>query len=311
MTVSIITPAFNEAPNLRALHERIVRAMAELDVAWEWIIVDDHSRDGTFDVVQALALEDSRVRGVRLARNAGSHVAIACGLHQADGDAAVVLAADLQDPPETLRAMFERWRAGAHIVWATRRGRPGTPTHATFARIYYWTMRNVAGMREMPARGADFFLADRSVIEAFRQYPERHTSVLALITSLGFRQEYVEYDKAPRAAGQSGWTFAKKVKLVGDSVAAFSPLPIRACAVGGLALIALALVIGIVSLASLPSLGGGILFVLATVVGLSGLQLVAVGIVGEYVWRALEESRRRPQYVIEAVARGRDDAKLQ
>src|SRR5687768_10429040 len=195
--LSIVTPAFNEAPNLEALHARLVRFFERADGDWEWIVVDDHSRDDTFGVIERLSLLDSRVRGLRLARNSGSHVAITCGLHHAGGDAAVVMAADLQDPPETLAAMLERWRAGAQIVWAVRRQRPGQRTHAGFASFYYWMMRRVVGMTEMPARGADFFLADRAVLEAFRRYPERNTSVFALITSFGFRQDYVEYDKQP------------------------------------------------------------------------------------------------------------------
>jgi dolichol-phosphate mannosyltransferase len=166
-------------------------------------------------------------------------------------------------------------------------------------------------MKEMPARGADFFLIDRAVVEAFRRFPERNVSVLALITWLGFRQDSVEYDKQPRAAGQSGWTLARKITLVIDSVTSFSDFPIRLCAYGGALLIAIALVVLIASLVLLPTLLAGLLFVLSVVTGLAGLQLLALGIVGEYVWRALDEARRRPAYLIEAVAGQREPAKLQ
>ena len=176
-------------------------------------------------VIQRLAVVDSRVRGVRLARNRGSHVAITCGLHHVRGDAAVMMASDLQDPPETLGALLQKWRGGAQVVWATRRERPGDQTHAGFAALYYWVMRHVVGMKEMPARGADFFLVDRVVIDAFRRCDEQHVSVFALITWLGFRQDYIEYDKQPRAAGRSGWTIARKIKLVIDSITAFSDAP--------------------------------------------------------------------------------------
>ena len=295
--LSIVTPAFNEASNLEALHERLVRFFERDGGDWEWIIVDDHSRDGTFDVIERLSLVDGRVRGFRLARNSGSHVAITCGLHHAQGQAAVVMAADLQDPPETLEPMIAEWRNGAQVVWAARRGRP-----STFSALYYSIMRRVVGMTGMPANGADFFLVDRVVLDAFRQFPERNASVLALITSLGFRQSYIEYDKQPRAAGQSGWTLARKMQLVVDSVTAFSDLPIRLCAYGGAALIAAALVAGIVGLVLLPSVGAALILVLAVMVGLTGMQLLALGIVGAYVWRALDESRRRPMYLIERIA---------
>jgi dolichol-phosphate mannosyltransferase len=309
--ISIVTPAFNEAANLPALYERLVATMREVGGDWEWIVVDDHSRDETFAVIEALALRDARVRGFRLSRNSGSHVAITCGLHHVDSDTAVMMAADLQDPPETLATMVARWRQGAQVVWATRRVQPGEASHRGFAALYYWMMRRLVGMTEMPARGADFFLLDRVVVDAFRRFSERNVSVLALITWLGFRQEFVEYDKQPRLSGQSGWTLERKIKLVVDSITSFSDFPIRLCTCVGLALLACSLVLLIFAVVLLPQLGGGVLLLLSLIVGLAGVQLVAVGVVGEYVWRALEESRRRPPYLIEAIAGQREAAKLQ
>ena len=308
MKLSILTPAFNEADNLPGLYDRLVQTMGVVggggDIEWEWIIVEDHSRDQTFEVIQQLARRDPRVRGIRLARNSGSHAAITCGLHHATGNAAVMMAADLQDPPETLTAMLDRWQRGAQVVWAVRRQRPGQAAHAGFAAFYYWMMRHPVGMPEIPERGADFFLVDAAVIEAFRRFPERNVSVFALITWLGFRQEFIDYDKLPRVAGVSGWTTAKKVKLVIDSVTSFSEFPIRLCTYAGLGLLCVGLILLLASLVLLPSLGAGLLFLLAAVVGLAGLQMLALGILGEYVWRALDESRRRPQYVIEAATEG-------
>jgi dolichol-phosphate mannosyltransferase len=298
--ISIITPAFNEAANLKNLHTRIVETMTKLGVTWEWIVVDDHSRDETFAALQRLSASDSRVRGVRLARNSGSHVAIACGLHHAAGDAVVMMAADLQDPPETIGAMLERWKRGAQVVWAVRRSRTGDRSHAGFAAIYYWVVRRIVGLRDMPARGADFFLADRRVVDAFRAFPERTTSVFNQLTWIGFRQEYVEYDKQPRAAGTSGWTLSRKIRLVIDSVTAFSNAPLRWCAYIGAAMLAIALALTIPGVALLPELGGGILLVLAVLFGVSGIQMLALATVGEYVWSALAEARKRPQFVIEA-----------
>ena len=298
--ISIVTPAFNEAENLKGLHARIVETMTTLAVKWEWIVVDDHSRDGTFAVIQRLSAGDSRVRGVRLARNSGSHVAIACGMNLATGDAVIMMAADLQDPPETIGAMHERWSRGAQVVWAVRRSRPGDRSHAGFAAIYYWIVRRVVGLRDMPERGVDFFLADRRVVDAFRAFPERPTSVFTHLTWMGFRQEHVEYDKQPRAAGASGWTLARKIRLVVDSVTAFSNAPLRWCAYFGAALLLIALVLTAVGITLLPELGGGLLIVLAVFIGLSGVQMLALATVGEYVWSALAEARRRPPYVIEA-----------
>ena len=298
--ISIVTPAFNEAGNLQRLHARIVDTMGKLGVDWEWIVVDDHSRDDTFAVIQRLSSTDPRVRGVRLARNSGSHVAIACGLRLTSGDAVVMMASDLQDPPETIGAMLERWRRGAQIVWAVRRSRPGDHSHAWFAAAYYWIVRNVVGLREMPAKGTDFFLADRRVVDAFRAFPERTTSLFNHLTWMGFTQEYVDYEKQPRTAGASGWTLARKIRLVIDSVTAFSNAPLRWCAYLGAAMLAVALVLTVAGIQLLPELGGGLLLVMALLFALSGVQMLALAIVGEYVWSALAEARRRPQFVIEA-----------
>lgn len=297
--LSILTPAFNEADNLEALHSQMVATMTALGGDWEWLIVDDHSRDATFSVIERIAARDSHVRGIRLARNSGSHVAIACGLHHVRGEAAVMMAADLQDPPAMLGAMRERWREGAQVVWATRRESPGSRSHGVFARFYYWIMRNVVGMRDMPARGADFFLIDRVVIEGLRRFRERNVSVLALVTWLGFRQVQIEYDKQPRAAGKSGWTLQKKIKLVLDSVIGFSDVPIRLCSYLGVVLLLASVLIGVYAIASFST---GTAWVLTAMVALSGVNLMALGLVGEYVWRGLDEARARPAYLIEALA---------
>lgn len=301
--LSLITPAWNEARNLPVLYERLQAALVAADVTWEWIVIDDHSKDATFDVVRDLAARDPRVRGMRLARNTGSHMAIVCGLDEAQGGGAVVLAADLQDPPETLPALIERWRNGAQVVWAARRAVPGRASaDSAFSRLYYWVMRHVVGMRDMPAAGADFFLMDRAVIDAFRQLRERHASILALITWLGFRQERIEYDKQPRLYGTSGWNLRKKVKLVLDSVTGFSELPVTACWTLGLVMIVVG---GLLGASGFAGLSIGVLMpqhvVLLGALGAGlGVALVMLGVVGEYVWRALDEGRQRPRYFVEA-----------
>ena len=294
--LTILTPAFNESANLPALHTRLVAAMERIGAEWEWIVVDDHSGDGTLEVVEKLTWTDRRVRGIRLSRRSGSHLAIACALHQARGEAAVMMAADLQDPPETIEAMLAEWRKGAQIVWASRRVRPGEPVHAGFAAVYYFIMRRIVGMTDMPERGADFFLIDRTAIDAFKRCDERNVSVLALVTWLGFRQGYVEYEKQPRAAGQSGWTLARKVALVMDSVTGFTALPMRVFGFAGGVLLVLGL---LAALYGIVVRDGGLSLVLGWMTALAGAQLAALGVMGEYLWRALEAARRRPAYFVE------------
>lgn len=301
--LSIVTPAYNEAANLPLLYQALAEALDSRGIAWEWVVVDDHSGDSTFAAVQEIAAKRRGVRAVRFARNFGAHTAIACGLHQARGDCAAVMAADLQDPPATLECLLEKWKAGAQVVWAVRGSRPGEKASTVgFARLYYWIMRRVAGMHDMPSEGADFVLLDRGVIDAFRQFSETHVSILALITWMGFRQDHVVYDKQARRHGRSGWSLEKKLKLAIDSITSFTYLPIRLMTyVGGVIAIFGLLYAGWVlanAVFGKPVEGWTSLMIVVLVMG--GIQMLMMGTLGEYLWRALDESRRRPRYLIEA-----------
>jgi glycosyltransferase involved in cell wall biosynthesis len=309
--ISVVTPAYNEAENLPVLYARLREVLDSLGQDWEWIVVDDHSHDATFSVLAELASQDSRVRGIRFARNFGSHRALSCGLHHANGDCAVVMAADLQDPPEVLPELVSKWREDAHVVWALRRQREGEKTSTiAFSRLYYFLMRRFVGIEEMPATGSDFFLLDRRVVDAFDQFNESNISIMALITWMGYRQEVITYDKKARLHGDSGWTLEKKLKLVLDSVTSFSYLPIRLMSLLGLS-VALAgfLYAGFVTIHALagnPMQGWSSLMVVILIIG--GIQMLLMGVLGEYLWRALDESRRRPRYLIEATTIAEDRA---
>lgn len=300
--LSIVTPAYREAENLRAFYVRLVAALH--GVPWEWIVIDDHSPDATFTVLAELAAADARVRGLRLSRNHGSHAAILCGLQQARGQCAAVLASDLQDPPEVIPQLLEQWRAGAQVVWAVREGRPGE-TRATVAssRLYYRLMRCLAGMEQLPAQGADFLLLDRVVIEALRSFRETNVSLFALVTWMGFRQRAVPYIKEARARGISGWTMEKKLKLFVDSITSFTYWPVRVMSYTGFscALLGFAYALFLIAHAFYghPVQGWSSLMVVMLVVG--GIQMIMMGVLGEYLWRALSEARGRPQFLVEAV----------
>jgi len=298
--ISIVTPAFCESANLPLLYARLSQALAGEE--WEWIVVDDHSTDDTFAVVAALARADRRVRCFRLARNFGSHPAIFCGLEKAKGRAVAVLAADLEDPPEILPSLIEKWQSGWQVVWAVRsRARGESLPARLFSRIYHTLMRRLAGIEHLPDTGADCFLADRTVIDALLSFGERHNSLFVLLAWLGFRQTSVSYEKAERAFGRSGWTMSKKVELLIDSMSAFSCKPIRLMSVAG-GLTALAGFLGACAAVFNALLGrapAGFSPVIIAVLLLGGVQMLMLGILGEYVWRALDEARRRPRYVIE------------
>src|ERR1700722_15456686 len=178
--ISIVTPAFRESGNLPQLYERLKRALASRE--WEWIIVDDHSPDDTFQVITELARTDARVRGVRLARNFGSHPAILCGMERARGQAVGVLGADLEDPPEVLPALIEQWESGWQVVGGVRaRARGASLPARASSRIYHSMMRRLAAIEHMPETGADCFLADRAVTTALLRFSERHNNLFVLL----------------------------------------------------------------------------------------------------------------------------------
>ena len=301
--LSVVTPAYNEVLNLPLLYDRLSAILTPMDLDWEWIVIDDHSHDDTFRVVADIAMRDPHIRAIRFARNFGSHKAILCGLDYAQGDCTIVLAADLQDPPETIPALLAKWREGAHVVWAARAEREGeTATTIGLARLYYLLMRHVVGMKEMPSMGADFFLIDRRVADALRRFNESNISILALITWMGFSQTTITYDKQARAHGRSGWSIEKKLKLAVDSITSFTYLPIRLISYAGMIVALLGfLYAGVVianALIGRPVQGWASLMVVLLVIG--GIQMLMMGVLGEYLWRALDEARQRPRYLIEA-----------
>jgi len=301
--LSIVTPAYNEAENLPRLYQRILALdWTALGLDFELLIVDDHSTDGTRTVLADLVANDPRVKTLRFSRNFGSHAALTAGLEHATGVAAVVLAADLQDPPETIPELVHHWRVGAATVWAVRGGREGETlrTRAT-ARLFYALIKGMTRL-PMPPNGVDFFLIDRQVIEALRSAPERNTSLVAQIQWLGFTQHSLEYTKQARAAGRSKWTFSKRVKLAMDWVIGFSYFPIRFMSVIGLLfactgfLYALFLIVRRFVF-TVPVEGWTSL--ISVVLITSGVQLVMLGVLGEYLWRSFDASRQRPRFVIE------------
>jgi dolichol-phosphate mannosyltransferase len=301
--VSVVTPAYNEARNLPVLFERLSKVMKSMELEWEWIVVDDHSSDDTFRMLSELSQEHLQIRGFRLARNFGSHSAIACGMQRANGDCVVLMAADLQDPPETLSDLIREWQSGNQVIWAVRIRREGEKARTLgFSRLYYWIMRHVVGMHEMPATGADFCLMDRRVVSALHQFSETNASVFALITWMGFRQKAIPYVKQARLHGRSGWNLEKKLKLAVDSVTSFTYVPIRLMSYLGflVAVIGFFYAVFVVfnALHGHPPQGWTSLMVVVLVIG--GIQMLMMGVLGEYLWRALDESRHRPKYLIEA-----------
>ena len=300
--ISVIIPSFNEHGNINNLYERLCSVSKKIHKhKMEFIFVDDCSSDGTYGALQKLAEKDERVEMIRFSRNCGSHAAASAGLQFCRGDAAVMIAADLQDPPEIIPDLISKWEKGFRIVWGVRKNREGENfiTRA-FSRLFYFLMNHLTDIRQAPT-GADVFLVDRKVIEAFNQSPEKNTSVYMLIMWLGFSQSSIEYTKEDRHFGKSKWRFSKRLKLFFDSLVSFSYVPLRMMSLVGTIAALLGMSYGMVVffnvLCGSPIQGWSSLMIVILLLG--GFQMVMMGMLGEYLWRTYDEARRRPRYVIE------------
>jgi glycosyltransferase involved in cell wall biosynthesis len=305
-TVSVIVPTFNEELNLPRFHAAMSAVVAELPgLDWEFLFVDDGSRDASFAVITALAGSDPRVRAIRFPRNFGSHVAIAAGLDHCRGDAAIIMAADLQDPPELVKTFVARWQEGFDIVWGARSGRDEGMFRRALMSTFYGLVRRYAIPTYPKGGTGSFCLISRRVVQTFRQCAERNRLTFGLIAWSGFRETQVAYHRPPRTHGTSAWTAGRLVKSAIDTFIAFSFVPIRAISYIGLLVSLVSFVLGVYVLLNWLWLGSrveGWTSVMMTVLFLGGVQLVMIGVLGEYLWRILEEARARPLYIVEQSA---------
>jgi dolichol-phosphate mannosyltransferase len=299
--VTIIAPACNEAGNAVSFvgfFRRIRDTYTHLD--FELVLVDDGSVDGTADLVLDAVGAGDVARIARLSRNFGSHAAITAGLALARGDCALTISTDLQEPLSAIGEFLARWRAGADVVWGVRRTRAvprglGNVLSRVFSRVFHRLSEIPTYPREGPAQ----VLVGRTVIDVVNTMPERNRNVFGIIAWLGFEQATVAFEQLPRPAGASKWTTAKKIRLLIDSFVEFSPVPFLITTATGLGLAAIGLVGGCALLLARASAGWGL--VLAAMFFLGGLQLAAIGCFGEYLWRAGDDARQRPLYVLRGV----------
>jgi glycosyltransferase involved in cell wall biosynthesis len=298
MRVSIVIALLNEAEGLERMRERLVAALASLprDLDWEVILVDDGSTDSSWETISAFAMADRRFRGVRLSRNFGNHAALLAGLSVATGDVAMNLAADLQTPPELVARMCREYQEGADIVFGARKRRVDG-IFGRLAGLLSYRIISLLSEQNLPPKGIDVFLLGRTPLDAFLKLSGRNNSILSRAMSLGFVQRTIEYEPATRAWGRSKWTLQKKLRLFADTLLGHSARPLRlcfaaavACLIGGLAGMALSTYAFGWSLA-LPHLLSAVLLV-------CGMQFVGIGLLGEYVFRGLQESASVPVYIV-------------
>ncbi len=300
--ISVVVPCYNEEAVLPETHRRLTSALEAVGgVRFEVVYADDGSQDATPDLLRALQAADPRVRVVRLSRNFGHQLAVSAGLEHAAGDAVVVIDADLQDPPEVIGELVARWREGFQVVYGQRTDRPGeTPFKLWTAKSFYRLINRVSQIK-IPPEAGDFRLLDRRVVEVLLGMPERDRFLRGMVSWVGFRQTAVPYAREPRRAGESKYPLARMLRFAADGVVSFSVTPLRLAIWLGFAAIVAAfagIVYALVVRLYTQDWVRGWASIFTAVLFLGGVQLVTLGIVGEYVGRVYAEVKRRPLYVV-------------
>jgi polyisoprenyl-phosphate glycosyltransferase len=298
---SIIAPIYNELANLPELHRRVSEVMDQTGETWELILVDDGSSDGSSETIQQLAQQDERVKPVIFARNFGHQIAVTAGLDYSLGKAVVIIDADLQDPPEVILEMIAKWREGNDVVYAIRSEREGESWFKLFtASLFYRMIYRITDVK-IPLDTGDFRLLDRQVVDVLNQMRERHRFLRGMSAWVGFKQVGVSYRRAARRAGETKYPFKKMLRLAINAVTGFSYFPLQVATYmgffsAGLSIIAIPIVI-IGRLAGSQAFFGQATTLIA-VLFLGGVQLISLGILGEYVGRLYDEAKGRPLYIV-------------
>ena len=303
-TISVVVPAYNEAACLERFHRRLVGALSAID-SWEVIYVNDGSADATAGVLEALYQNDERIALVSLSRNFGKETAITAGLDHASGDAVVVIDADLQDPPELIPDLIAAWRGGFDMIYAKRRSRSGETWLKRRTADGFYRLMQRTGDLKLPRDTGDFRLMSRRVVDAVRQLREQHRFMKGLFAWVGYPTTFVLYDRAPRLTGATKWSYWKLWNLALEGITSFTVMPLKLATYVGLAIAALSgvyaaqvivktLIIGN-PVAGYPSLMTVTLF-------LGGVQLMFLGVIGEYLGRVFNETKQRPLYLVERYA---------
>lgn len=299
--LSIVIPVYFNEMNLNDLYIDLYEKVLSKLEDYELVFVDDGSQDASFDIIKDLESKDPNIKSLKLSRNFGSHAAILAGLNICTGDCAVMKTADLQEPSTMILDMYAKWQAGNNVVLAIRADREESFLQKFFSNLYYRIIRRYV-LKNMPLGGFDCFLIDRKVIEVLRLMDEKNTSLMGQILWAGFKTDSILYTRLRREKGKSRWTLQKKIKLVIDSILSFTYLPVRVMTVIGLifflgsviwaAFIIYQRIFGGIALEGWTTLMAFNLFA-------SGLNLLTLGILGEYLWRNFDATRTRPTYIIE------------
>ena len=300
MKVSIIIPVYYNEKNLEPLYDDLKEKVLN-KIEYELVMVNDGSKDKSYEIMQKLAEKDQNIKCYGLSRNFGSHAAMLCGLEHCTGDCAVIKAADLQEPSELILRMVQRWEKGYNVVIAAREGRQEGKKQIFFANMYYSLVRKTA-FPNMPEQGFDIFLIDRKVIEVISRLDEKNSALTGQILWSGFKTDIVYYERLARQIGESKWTLKKKIRLVSDTLFSFSTLPVTI--VSSIGVIAFcgsliwALAVLAIKLCGFIDVSGWTSLFIFNLFSF-GVIMLTLGILGNYLWRTFDASRNRPPYIIE------------
>ena len=300
--LTVVVPAYNESAVLAAFHERLSKVLDQLPLQADVLYVDDGSRDDTWSIMQSLTASYPRAGALKLSRNFGKEAALTAGLDHVDADAAVVIDADLQDPPELIPQMVEQWQAGYDVVYATRSARAGETGFKRFtAAAFYRTMETLSDVA-VPRDTGDFRLLSRRALAALAQLRERQRFMKGLFAWIGYRQTSIKYMRDPRLAGATKWNYWRLTQFAIEGITSFSSAPLKLATWTGLAAALLAFLLGLKVLLKAMLHGdpvAGYPSLMVVVLFLGGIQLLALGVIGEYIGRNYTESKQRPLYFIE------------
>lgn len=296
--ISVIIPIYNEEENLPILYQKLDEVAVQFAYDFEFIFIDDGSSDGSLRIIRELSMKDNRIKALSLSRNFGSHSACLAGLMYSNGDVCTFISADLQDPPELIHQLINEWRSGYEVVIGVREWEKDSGQF--FQRLYYRLVRKFA-LKNMPESGTDVFLIDRKVVNAVISMGEKNTSIFGLILWSGFSQKVVYYKKGARYKGASKWTLGKKIKLFIDTFVSFSYFPLRVMSLLGITIAFTGFIYALIIIAarmfySKTIEGWSSLMVVLLLV--SGVQMLMLGVLGEYLWRNFDESRKRPPFIV-------------
>ncbi|HEY0522302.1 MAG TPA: glycosyltransferase family 2 protein [Stellaceae bacterium] len=301
LTLSVIVPCFNEEEVIAHTHKRLNKVLSEITPNFEIIYVDDGSRDRTAELLRDIQLRNSKVRVIRLSRNFGHQIAVTAGLEHAGGKAVVLIDADLQDPPEVIAQMLEKWREGYQVVYGKRTSRAGESRFKLWTAHAFYRLINRLSEVPIPLDTGDFRLMDEKVVQALRNMREKHRMLRAMTSWVGFRQAAVPYERAERFAGTSKYPLRKMLVLALDGIVSFSTIPLKFVTLIGLTFSALS-VVGMLYAVALRLLtsnwvpGWTLIFISLLLIG--GMQFIFLGIIGEYIGRIYSEAKNRPLFFV-------------